>query len=185
MTTVALQAQLEQNLTFSGSLRQNLTAFTLSGHLAVSFLPDLSVADFLLRLFTDPVAWNLCPTINLVDVNAVRDSVARSLTKLSFASSVPAAERWSFGTCALRKLSFKLETSNLQFFLLLSYLLPGNVIIFGVTGQSNKLSVCIWVACIVRHPVSICAASDTVTSCLTLFWTGGGKFAPPQLVFWI
>ena len=36
---------------------------------------------------------------------------------------------------------------------MLSYLLPGNVIIFGVTGLSNKLSVCIWVACIVRHPV--------------------------------
>ena len=71
----------------------------------------------------------------------------------SEASSVPAAQRWSFGTCALIKLSFKLETSNLQGFLLLSYLLPGNVIIFGVTGLSNKLSVCIGVACIVRHPV--------------------------------
>ena len=50
------------------------------------------------------------------NVNAVRDSVARSPKKLSFASSVPAAQRWSFGTCALIKLSFKLETSNLQFF---------------------------------------------------------------------
>ena len=87
------------------------------------------------------------------NVNAVRDSVARSPKKSIRRRSVPAAQRWSFGTCALIKLSFKLETSNLQF-LLLSYLLPGNVIIFGVTGLSNKLPVCIWVvACIVRHPV--------------------------------
>ena len=50
------------------------------------------------------------------NVDAVRDSVARSPKKLSFASSVPAAQRWSFGTCALIKLSFKLETSNLPFF---------------------------------------------------------------------
>ena len=37
----------------------------------------------------------------------------------SSASSVPAAQRWSFGTCALIKLSFKLETSNLQFFIVI------------------------------------------------------------------
>ena len=53
------------------------------------------------------------------NVNAVRDSVARSPKKLSFASSVPEAQRWSFGTCALLKLSFKLETSNLQFFIVI------------------------------------------------------------------
>ena len=50
------------------------------------------------------------------NVNAVRDSVARSPKLCSLASSVPAAQRWSFGTCALITLSFKPETSNLQFF---------------------------------------------------------------------
>jgi hypothetical protein len=35
---------------------KSLTAFTLSGDLAVSFLSELAVSAFLLRLFTDPVA---------------------------------------------------------------------------------------------------------------------------------
>ena len=37
-------------------MTESLTAFTLSGDLAVSFLPELGVSSFFLRLFTDPVA---------------------------------------------------------------------------------------------------------------------------------
>ena len=39
---------------------KSLTASTLPGHLAVNFLPYLGFSTFLLRLFTYPVAWNLC-----------------------------------------------------------------------------------------------------------------------------
>ena len=39
---------------------ESLTSSTLSGHLAIYFLSDQRFSDFLLRLFTDPVAWNLC-----------------------------------------------------------------------------------------------------------------------------
>jgi hypothetical protein len=35
---------------------ESLAAFTLSGDLAVGFLPELGVSAALLRLFTDPVA---------------------------------------------------------------------------------------------------------------------------------
>ena len=35
---------------------ESLTASTLSGHLAVNFLPDQGFSAFLLRLFTGPVA---------------------------------------------------------------------------------------------------------------------------------
>ena len=42
-----------------------LTASTLSWHLAVNSLPYLGFSAFLLRLFTDHVAWNLC-TIQLI-----------------------------------------------------------------------------------------------------------------------
>ena len=57
MTNVALQAHLKPTSKVVNHLdTESLTTFTLSGHLAVSFLPDLGVADFLLRLFTDPVA---------------------------------------------------------------------------------------------------------------------------------
>ena len=56
MTTIALQAHLKPTNFFGLLATESLTPFTLSGHLAVSFLPDLGVADFLLRLFTDPVA---------------------------------------------------------------------------------------------------------------------------------
>ena len=41
-------------------MTESLTAFTLSGGLAVRFLPELGVSAFLLRLFTDPAAGNLC-----------------------------------------------------------------------------------------------------------------------------
>ena len=34
-------------------------ASTLSGHFAVNIMPDLGFFAFLLRLFTDPMAWNL------------------------------------------------------------------------------------------------------------------------------
>ena len=37
------------------------TAFRLTRVLALSFLPDLGVSSFLLSLFTDPVAQNMCP----------------------------------------------------------------------------------------------------------------------------
>ena len=39
---------------------ESLTAFTLSRHLAVNFLPDLVFSTFLLRLFNAPVSGNLC-----------------------------------------------------------------------------------------------------------------------------
>ena len=117
MTTVALQAHLKQNLTFSGSLRQNLSQHShppnlsldtqISSHGIVNNLNKKSATPRSGRKLTAR-----CPD----DVNAVRDSVSRSPKKLSFASSVPAVQRWSFGTCALIKLSFKLETLNLQFF---------------------------------------------------------------------
>ena len=36
------------------------TASALSGHLTVNYLPDLGFSAFSLRLFINPVAWNLC-----------------------------------------------------------------------------------------------------------------------------
>ena len=39
---------------------KSLSTYTLSGHLAVNLLPDFGFSAFLLRLFTDPVVWNLC-----------------------------------------------------------------------------------------------------------------------------
>ena len=39
---------------------ESLTVFEFSGHLAIIFLPDMEYSDFLLRVFIDPVAWNLC-----------------------------------------------------------------------------------------------------------------------------
>ena len=38
---------------------ESLTASSLSQHLAVNFLPDLGFSAFLLRLFTELMAWNL------------------------------------------------------------------------------------------------------------------------------
>ena len=43
----------------------NSSLYSHSGHLAVKFLPDLEFSTILLRLFTDPVAWNLYSAKNL------------------------------------------------------------------------------------------------------------------------
>ena len=39
---------------------ESFTAYTLFEHLAVHCLPDFGFFAFLLRLFTDPIAWYLC-----------------------------------------------------------------------------------------------------------------------------
>ena len=118
MTTVALQAHLKQNLIFSGSLRHYLSPHSHPPNLSL----DTQISSHRISKQPQQEVSNTrsgrkltarCPD----NVNAVRGSVARSLKKLSFASSVPAAQLWSFRTYALIKLSFnKLETSDLQFF---------------------------------------------------------------------
>ena len=117
LTNIALQAHVKQNLTFLGSLRQNPHRIHIRQiyHWAHKFHATGSVNNLNKKSATPRSGRKLtarCPD----NVNAVRDSVARSPKKLSFALSVPACVWWSLGTCALIKLSFKPETSNLQFF---------------------------------------------------------------------
>ena len=117
MTTVALQAHLKQNLTFLGSLRQNLSPHSHRQDILQSVSCQIWV------LLTSCWGCLLIPWLEICVSNGkfggcecCERFCRKEPEKVKFCFKCACSARWSFGTCALIKLSFKLETSNLQFF---------------------------------------------------------------------